>query len=91
MRRMALYHFTPTDRVASNLEEFLSICQQEPVVAEDHLRAGWFAPWLYDAGYGQLAATVGQSPSPTLATFLATATPTSPVPRRRARARSVRR
>jgi hypothetical protein len=82
---MAPYYFTPTDRVASNLEEFLVICQQEPGVAEQHLREGWFSPWLSDAGYGQLARQVGRKRRPSLARFLALAEG-RPSPRGRARA-----
>ena len=54
--RTAPYYFTPTDRSAATLDEFLAICRAEPSVAEQHLRAGWFGPWLTDAGYTQLAA-----------------------------------
>jgi hypothetical protein len=83
---MAPYYFTPTDRVASNLEEFLVICQQEPGVAEHHLREGWFSPWLSDAGYGQLAKQVGRKRRPSLARFLAVAEGRPPATRRRVRA-----
>jgi hypothetical protein len=83
---MAPYYFTPTDRVASNLDEFLVICQQEPSVAAHHLHEGWFSPWLTDAGYGQLAKTVGKRPRPSLARFLAAAEGHPPTSRRRGRA-----
>ena len=83
---MAPYYFTPTDRAASTLEEFLAICQEEPSVAEHHLRQGWFSPWLHDAGYGQLARAVGRRPRPSLARFLAVAEGRPRAARRRARA-----
>jgi len=80
--RTAPYYFTPTERSAATLDEFLAICRAEPSVAEQHLRAGWFGPWLSDAGYTQLAAAAlaDQAEQP-LEAFLAAA---ERRPRRRA-------
>jgi hypothetical protein len=80
--RTAPYYFTPTARSAATLDEFLAICRAEPSVAEHHLRAGWFGPWLSDAGYTQLAAAAlaDQAERP-LEAFLAAA---ERRPRRRA-------
>jgi hypothetical protein len=44
------YHFTPLDRSAKGVEEFLAICRAERAVAEQHLRSGYFEPWLQDIG-----------------------------------------
>jgi len=72
--RTAPYYFTPTDRSAATLDEFLAICRAEPSLAEQHLRAGWFGPWLSDAGYTQLAAAaVAEQAERPLDAFLAVA------------------
>jgi hypothetical protein len=52
---MHTYYFTPTDRAASSLDEFLAISRSIPEVASDHLTAGWFDAWLRDEGRADLA------------------------------------
>ena len=49
------YHFTPTDRSADNVKDFLATCRAMPDVAGQHLAAGWFEAWLNDQGRGDLA------------------------------------
>jgi hypothetical protein len=49
------YHFTPADRAADSVKEFLATCRALPDIAAQHLAAGWFEPWLRDQGRGDLA------------------------------------
>jgi hypothetical protein len=70
----APYYFTPLDRQASTVEEFLTICQAEPEVAETHLRSGYFEPWLRDVGRADLA-SLARMRSTDLSQFLRQAAP----------------
>ena len=49
------YVFTPTDRTAAGVDEFLAVCRAEPAVASAHLQRGYFEPWLRDIGRPDLA------------------------------------
>ncbi len=49
------YAFTPSDRVAGTVEEFLTVCIEERGIASDHLVCGYFGPWLRDQGREDLA------------------------------------
>jgi hypothetical protein len=49
------YHFTPTDRSADTVKDFLTTCRAMPDVAGQHLAAGWFEAWLNDQGRSDLA------------------------------------
>jgi hypothetical protein len=49
------YYFTPTDRAAADVDEFLATCRSMPEVASQHLASGWFDAWLRDQGRGDLA------------------------------------
>jgi hypothetical protein len=49
------YYFTPTQRAAATIDEFLTACEAEPAVAAAHLRLGYFEPWLRDIGRPDLA------------------------------------
>ena len=70
------YHFTPLNRSASGVEEFLAICRAERAVAEQHLRSGYFEPWLQDIGRADLASLAARLRSAGLDHFLsATAVP----------------
>jgi hypothetical protein len=70
------YHFTPLDRSARGVEEFLAICRAERAVAEQHLRSGYFEPWLQDIGRADLASLAARLRSAGLEDFLsATAVP----------------
>jgi hypothetical protein len=77
---MLTYNFAPSDRSASSVDEFLAVCQAEPDLAADHLRNGYFEPWLRDTGHPDLAtaatlARSGDRPAPdALASFLKSAT-----------------
>jgi hypothetical protein len=73
------YYFTPLDRQASTVEEFLRICQAEPEVAENHLRSGYFEPWLRDVGRADLA-SLARMRSTSLQQFLRQAAPPRPSP-----------
>jgi hypothetical protein len=72
------YHFTPTDRSAETLKDFLATCRVLPDVAGQHLAAGWFEAWLSDQGRGDLArhAAEVRCESDGLARFLKLARPT---------------
>jgi hypothetical protein len=52
---MERYYFSPSARTATNMAEFIAACQIEPQVAAQHLHAGFFEPWLRDAGRHDLA------------------------------------
>jgi hypothetical protein len=54
------YHFTPTDRSADTVKDFLATCRAMPDVAGQHLAAGWFEAWLNDQGRGDLAQHAAQ-------------------------------
>jgi hypothetical protein len=56
---MHTYYFTPIDREAATIKSFLSVCRQHPGTASDHLRQGFFEPWLRDAGHVDLAELAG--------------------------------
>ena len=72
------YHFTPTDRSADTVKDFLATCRSMPDVAGQHLAAGWFEAWLNDQGRGDLAqhATDVRCEPDGLARFLKLARPT---------------
>jgi len=55
-----VYHFTPTDRSADTVKDFLATCRAMPDVAGQHLAAGWFEAWLNDQGRGDLAQHAAQ-------------------------------
>jgi hypothetical protein len=55
------YRFTPSDRSASTVDEFLAVCEAEPALAADHLQRGYFEPWLRDTGHPDLAAVATQT------------------------------
>ena len=55
------YRFTPSDRSASTVDEFLAVCEAEPALAADHLQRGYFEPWLRDTGRPDLAAVATQT------------------------------
>jgi len=69
------------DRSASNLDEFLAVCRTEPALAADHLRQGYFEPWLRDTGHVELASAAASARTTTpsapdaLSAFLRVATP----------------
>jgi len=52
---MKAYRFSPSERTATTLRQFLEACQAEPHVAAEHLQEGYFEPWLSDAGRHDLA------------------------------------
>jgi hypothetical protein len=52
---MQPYRFSPSERTAMTIGEFVEVCQAEPQVAAQHLREGYFEPWLSDAGRRDLA------------------------------------
>jgi hypothetical protein len=54
------YQFTPTDRVATTVEEFLVVCRAEPVVVTEHLQRGYFEAWLRLLARPDLAALAGE-------------------------------
>jgi hypothetical protein len=56
---MHSYYFTPTNQEAATIKSFLSVCRQHPETASDHLRHGFFEPWLRDTGYVDLAELAG--------------------------------
>jgi hypothetical protein len=56
---MHTYYFTPIDREAATITSFLSVCRQHPGTASDHLRQGFFEPWLRDEGHVDLAELAG--------------------------------
>jgi hypothetical protein len=72
------YHFTPTDRSADTVKDFLATCRAMPDVAGQHLAAGWFEAWLNDQGRGDLAQHAAQvrCEPEGLARFLKLARPT---------------
>ncbi len=81
---MKTYRFTPTNRTATTLEEFVSVCRQEPDVAFQHLVAGYFEPWLRDTGRSDLAQVVRKMRSARkvdFSQFLTAARATRSVPR----------
>jgi hypothetical protein len=52
---MEPYYFSPSERQATTVAEFLAACQAEWLVAVHHLREGYFEPWLRDVGRRDLA------------------------------------
>jgi hypothetical protein len=54
------YYFTPTDRSAASVDEFLASCRSMPEVAGEHLAEGWFEAWLRDQGRADLAERAAQ-------------------------------
>ena len=78
---MLTYSFSPTSRSASSIDEFLDVCRAEPNVATDHLRRGYFEPWLRDTGHTDLAAAaarVRDEEGDALRQFLLAAVPAAP-------------
>jgi hypothetical protein len=57
---MEAYLFNPSGRRAKTVREFVEACKAEPHVASEHLRAGYFEPWLIDAGRRDLAHLASQ-------------------------------
>jgi hypothetical protein len=49
------YYFSASGRTATTLAEFLAACQFEAQAAVNHLREGYFEPWLRDLGRHDLA------------------------------------
>jgi hypothetical protein len=72
------YYFTPTDRAADTVKDFLATCRAMPDVAGQHLAAGWFEAWLNDQGRADLAqrAASARGEPEGLAHFLKQARPT---------------
>jgi hypothetical protein len=66
---MEPYYFSPSARTASNIAEFVAACQTEPHVAAEHLRRGYFEPWLRDAGRNDLAEAAARLRSSRIAGF----------------------
>jgi hypothetical protein len=60
-RDMLTYSFTPSERCASSIDEFLAVCRAEPTLAADHLQQGYFEPWLRDTGHPDLASAAAQA------------------------------
>ena len=54
------YYFTPSQRQARTVAEFLAVCGAEPQLAVHHLREGYFEPWLRDVGRNDLAEAAGR-------------------------------
>ncbi len=52
---MEPYYFSPSQRQATTVAEFLTACQAEWQLALHHLRQGYFEPWLRDVGRRDLA------------------------------------
>jgi hypothetical protein len=57
---MDAYRFSPSERTATTMVEFLEACESEPLVAAEHLQGGYFEPWLRDAGRRDLAEAAAQ-------------------------------
>jgi hypothetical protein len=79
---MTAYEFSPHQR-AETVQEFLAACRMNKEVAQNHLAAGYFEPWLRDQGRDDLAsraARVRHDPDG-LEQFLKTARPS---PRKKA-------
>jgi len=70
VRDWPAYQFTPLDRSARTIEEFLAVCRAEPAVAEHHLHAGYFEPWLHDVGRPDLASLAARLRETRLEQFL---------------------
>ena len=79
------YYFTPSDRSAASVDEFLAVCQTLPEVAGQHLASGWFEPWLQDQGRNDLAERAARAryEADGLANFLSAAKPPRVTRRRR--------
>ena len=78
---MLTYSFSPSSRSATSIDEFLAVCQAEPSVAADHLRRGYFEPWLRDTGHTELAAAAARArdeDGDALHQFLLAAAPRAP-------------
>jgi hypothetical protein len=89
---MLTYSFSPSSRSASSIDEFLDVCRAEPNVATDHLRRGYFEPWLRDTGHSDLAAAAARvraEDGDALQQFLIAAAPAS-APRKVRRTRRAR-
>jgi hypothetical protein len=69
------YYFTPSDRSAATVREFLAVCRAEPMVAEVHLQRGYFRPWLQDIGRTDLAELATRLQWAALERFLQAAEP----------------
>ena len=57
---MEPYYFSPSQRQATTVVEFLAACEAEPQTAAHHLREGYFEPWLRDIGRRDLAEAAAQ-------------------------------
>ncbi len=75
--RPSRYYFTPSDRSAATVREFLAACRAEPSVAEFHLQRGYFRPWLRDIGRSDLAELATRLQGAALERFLQAAEPRS--------------
>ena len=65
---MEPYYFSPSQRRATTIAEFVAACETEPQVAGQHLREGYFEPWLRDAGQRDLADAAARLRSSNIAT-----------------------
>jgi len=55
VKRPPPYRFSPSDRTAQTLGDFLDECRAGPTLAAQQLQRGYFEPWLRDSGWPALA------------------------------------
>lgn len=90
------YVFSPAERRAETVDEFLAACADEPRIAAAHLQQGYFEPWLRDRGWADLAdlaAAARRDSNPddasaALSQFLSAAQPGKAAARRKSPARA---
>jgi len=81
---MEPYCFAPLALTAPTIEAFLEACRLQRTLAAEHLRLGYFEPWLRDAGRPDLAGLAAEvrqevsDPADGLTQFLEAAAPAAP-------------